>query len=72
MHNFANVIHRDIKPENLLIDESDCLKISDFGVSQMMDNGDDDMSNNAGTKAYLAPETYDGRNKIKKNIIHRQ
>jgi serine/threonine-protein kinase len=27
-----DIIHRDIKPENILIDESNCPKITDFGV----------------------------------------
>ena len=29
------VAHRDLKPENLLLDDSDRLKISDFGLSAM-------------------------------------
>lgn len=61
MHSYVNVIHRDIKPENLLIDEEDNLKIADFGVSTIMENGDDQLANNAGTKAFLAPETWDGK-----------
>ncbi len=61
MHTYANVIHRDLKPENLLIDEADTLKIADFGVSTIMENGNDQLSNNAGTKAFLAPETWDGK-----------
>ena len=61
VHTYANVIHRDIKPENLLIDENDVLKIADFGVSTIMENGNDQLATNAGTKAFLAPETWDGK-----------
>ena len=64
VHRHANVIHRDLKPDNLLIDENDVLKIADFGVSSIMDNGDDKLSTNAGTKAFLAPETWDGNLQI--------
>lgn len=38
-HENARVIHRDIKPENILIDENDNIKLADFGVSSMMENG---------------------------------
>jgi len=30
----AGLIHRDIKPSNILIDENDCVKICDFGLSR--------------------------------------
>jgi [calcium/calmodulin-dependent protein kinase] kinase len=63
------VIHRDIKPENLLINSDDVLKISDFGISHIMnDNGEDELKNNAGTKYFLAPETWTGN----KNEIFRK
>ena len=61
IHNYAKVIHRDIKPENLLIDEFDCLKVSDFGVSLIMEDDSDELKNNAGTKLFLPPESFEGK-----------
>src|SRR5262245_28121392 len=31
-----NIIHRDIKPDNILIDESDWVYLSDFGMAKMV------------------------------------
>ena len=56
MHECVGVIHRDIKPENLLIDEKDNLKIADFGVSFLMENGSDMIATTAGSNYYFAPE----------------
>ena len=64
LHNYVKVIHRDIKPENLLIDEFDCLKISDFGVSSIMDQNSDELKNSAGTKLFLPPESFEGKHLI--------
>ena len=50
------MIHRDIKPENLLIDENDRLKIADFGVSFLMENGSDMITTTAGSNYYFSPE----------------
>ena len=66
-HENAKIIHRDIKPENILLDEYDHIKLSDFGVSFMMENGgDDSLSNTAGSYYYFSPEacignTYKGK-----------
>ena len=41
MHNVVGVIHRDIKPANLLISDDDQLKIGDYGVSHIMEDETD-------------------------------
>ncbi len=64
------MIHRDIKPENLLIDEHDHVKISDFGVSQMVEKGSDEIISTAGSNYFFAPEICGGKSyKGKKSDI---
>ncbi|XP_074574102.1 CBL-interacting protein kinase 18-like [Curcuma longa] len=61
------VYHRDLKPENLLLDENENLKVSDFGLSALVDSKRQDglLHTTCGTPAYVAPEVirnmgYDG------------
>ncbi|XP_059297751.1 CBL-interacting protein kinase 2-like [Lycium ferocissimum] len=61
------VYHRDLKPENLLLDENENLKISDFGLSALVESKHQDglLHTTCGTPAYVAPEVinrkgYDG------------
>jgi len=34
------IVHRDLKPENVLMDEFNNVKIADFGLSNIMSDGD--------------------------------
>ncbi|KAF3657940.1 CBL-interacting serine/threonine-protein kinase 19 [Capsicum annuum] len=61
------VYHRDLKPENLLVDENGDLKVSDFGLSALTEQVQQDglLHTLCGTPAYVAPEIltkkgYDG------------
>lgn len=56
VHESAQVVHRDLKPENLLIDEENRVKISDFGVSYLIENGSDDITSTAGSNYFFSPE----------------
>ena len=51
-----NMIYRDLKPENILMDSEGHLKISDFGLSKILENPDEKAYTLCGTPQYLAPE----------------
>ncbi|XP_051135360.1 CBL-interacting protein kinase 5-like [Andrographis paniculata] len=57
------VYHRDLKPENLLLDESGNLKVSDFGLSAIVESKRHDglLHTTCGTPAYVAPEVINNR-----------
>ena len=56
------VAHRDLKPENLLLDSSDNLKVSDFGLATVfrLRGKERTLDKKCGTLPYVAPEVLVG------------
>jgi serine/threonine protein kinase len=59
------IVHRDLKPTNVLLDESDNVKLCDFGLSHTQQQSSVESTSNfrarsgAGTDLYKAPEVWD-------------
>ncbi|RKP17082.1 Pkinase-domain-containing protein, partial [Rozella allomycis CSF55] len=54
------IVHRDLKPENLLLDDFNNVKIADFGLSNIMTDGDF-LKTSCGSPNYAAPEVISGK-----------
>ncbi|XP_049687375.1 interferon-induced, double-stranded RNA-activated protein kinase isoform X1 [Accipiter gentilis] len=53
------LIHRDLKPQNIFISHEDKIKIGDFGLVTSVAYGT--LTENRGTKSYMAPEQFGDR-----------
>jgi len=54
------IVHRDLKPENLLLDTELNVKIADFGLSNIMTDGNF-LKTSCGSPNYAAPEVISGK-----------
>lgn len=54
------IVHRDLKPENLLLDDKLNVKIADFGLSNIMTDGNF-LKTSCGSPNYAAPEVIGGK-----------
>ncbi|KRZ29397.1 5'-AMP-activated protein kinase catalytic subunit alpha-2, partial [Trichinella pseudospiralis] len=54
------VVHRDLKPENLLLDSENNVKIADFGLSNILTDGEF-LRTSCGSPNYAAPEVISGQ-----------
>ena len=54
------IVHRDLKPENLLLDDRFNVKIADFGLSNLMTDGNF-LKTSCGSPNYAAPEVISGK-----------
>ncbi|CAK1712832.1 Protein kinase [Vibrio crassostreae] len=52
----AGIIHRDIKPNNIRRDDSDVIKVFDFGLARKLDSAK--TNSVIGTVGYMAPELW--------------
>jgi serine/threonine-protein kinase len=59
------IVHRDIKPENIMLTDSDEVKVADFGLARLTDEGDALHLTQAGvtmgTPLYMSPEQVQGK-----------
>lgn len=52
------IVHLDIKPENILINQMGRIKISDFGLADIMENPNGYCEKKQGSTPYCAPERF--------------
>lgn len=62
LHQNVRVIYRDLKPENCLLDHEGHLLLTDFGLSKVAVEDEDERTNSVlGTIDYMAPEVVEGK-----------
>uniref|UniRef100_A0AC34QQC9 Protein kinase domain-containing protein n=1 Tax=Panagrolaimus sp. JU765 TaxID=591449 RepID=A0AC34QQC9_9BILA len=52
----VNIIHRDLKPANVFLNKKGVVKIGDLGLSKLLSNENEKVTDLLGTEFYMAPE----------------
>ncbi|KAM0907456.1 hypothetical protein ACQ4PT_016109 [Festuca glaucescens] len=69
LHMKKHIIHMDLKPANILIDYNMVAKITDFGLSRMMENSQTKSTTRFLSLGYTAPEYLDnGKMSVKSDV----
>jgi serine/threonine-protein kinase len=55
------IIHRDLKPANIIVTEDGRARLTDFGLAQDLESGEDSTGMIVGTPYYMSPEQWLGR-----------
>ncbi len=66
LHDFG-ILHRDLKPSNVLVDVVGHMRLSDFGISRILDDGETNVYTDAkGTRDWMPAEVIEALNKREK------